>query len=256
MFDRGRMRAMFRKEFIQIRRDRRTLAIVLVLPVMQLLLLGYGINTVVDHLPTIVLDESRDPDSRALVAAFQNSGYFDVVAYAPYGSAQTLGSGAGGMRLVPTHSSAFDTLQMRTDIPPFDEDEEAYPAEAVTGLRQAIQNADAVFFTTPEYNSSIPGALKNALDWVSRPFATNAMRNKPVAVVCHGVEIAAAAGVLRGRTLTTVAKCALDITQVGGTYADRNCVVDGHLVSARTWHDNTALLKQFVRMLKEARDRL
>jgi protease I len=76
--------------------------------------------------------------------------------------------------------------------------------------------------------------------------------NKPVAVVCHGVEIAAAAGVLGGRTLTTVAKCAMDVTQVGGTYVDRPCVVDGNLVSARTWHDNTALLKQFVQMLKEA----
>lgn len=76
--------------------------------------------------------------------------------------------------------------------------------------------------------------------------------DKPVAVVCHGVEIAAAAGVLRGRTLTTVAKCALDVTQVGGTYVDRPCVVDRNLVSARTWHDNTALLKQFVGMLKEA----
>jgi protease I len=76
--------------------------------------------------------------------------------------------------------------------------------------------------------------------------------NKPVAVVCHGVEIAAAAGVLRGRTLTTVAKCALDVTQVGGTYVDRPCLVDGNLVSARTWHDNTELLKQFVRMLKRA----
>ena len=45
--------------------------------------------------------------------------------------------------------------------------------------------------------------------------------NKPVAVVCHGVEIVAAAGVLKGRTLTTVAKCALDVTQFGGTYVDR-----------------------------------
>src|SRR5580704_13826566 len=70
---------------------------------------------------------------------------------------------------------------------------------------------------------------------------------KPVAIVCHGVEIAAAAGVLGGRTLTTVAKCALDITQVGGTYVDRTCVLDGHLVSGRTWHDGTELLKQFVR---------
>jgi protease I len=75
---------------------------------------------------------------------------------------------------------------------------------------------------------------------------------KPVAVVCHGVEIAAAAGVLAGRTMTTVAKCALDVTQVGGTYVNQPCVVDGNMVSARTWHDNTALLRQFVTMLKNA----
>lgn len=79
--------------------------------------------------------------------------------------------------------------------------------------------------------------------------------NKPIAVICHGVEIAAAAGVLKGRTVTTVAKCALDVTPFGGEYVDRNCVVDGNLVSARTWHDNTALLKQFVKMLKEATGR-
>jgi ABC-2 type transport system permease protein len=78
----SRISAVVRKEFIQIRRDRRTLAIVLVMPVMQLLLFGYAINTVIDHLPTIVFDEARDADSRALVAAFQNSGYFDVVAHA------------------------------------------------------------------------------------------------------------------------------------------------------------------------------
>jgi len=74
--------------------------------------------------------------------------------------------------------------------------------------------------------------------------------NKPVGVICHGVEILAAAGVLQGRTLTTVAKCALDVTQFGGAYVDRPCVVDGNLVSARTWHDNTEFLKEFVRMLK------
>jgi ABC-2 type transport system permease protein len=79
---RSRILAIIRKEFIQIRRDRRTLAMVLVMPVMQLLLFGYGINTVVDHLPTIVFDESGDADSRALIAAFENSGYFTVVAYA------------------------------------------------------------------------------------------------------------------------------------------------------------------------------
>ncbi|MFN0052838.1 MAG: DJ-1/PfpI family protein [Planctomycetales bacterium] len=75
-------------------------------------------------------------------------------------------------------------------------------------------------------------------------------KNKPIAVVCHGVEIAAAAGVLRGRTLTTVAKCELDITQFGGSYVNEPCVVDGNLVSARTWHDNTLFMKEFLRVLK------
>jgi protease I len=73
---------------------------------------------------------------------------------------------------------------------------------------------------------------------------------KPVAVVCHGVEIVAAAGVMPGRTMTTVAKCALDITQVGGTYVDKPFVLDGHLVSARTWHDNSVLMREFIRLLK------
>jgi protease I len=80
--------------------------------------------------------------------------------------------------------------------------------------------------------------------------------NKPVAIVCHGVEIAAAAGVLQGRTLTTVAKCALDVTQVGGTYKDQACVVDGNLVSARTWHDNSELLREFIKLLEAATDRM
>jgi chromate reductase len=50
-------------------------------------------------------------------------------------------------------------------------------------LRSAVASADAVLFSTPEYNSSVPGALKNALDWASRPVATNVFRSKPVAVV-------------------------------------------------------------------------
>jgi chromate reductase len=69
------------------------------------------------------------------------------------------------------------------DIPPFDEDQEINAPETVERLCAAIARADGVFFVTPEYNSSIPGVLKNALDWVSRPIATNAMRNKPVSVI-------------------------------------------------------------------------
>jgi len=69
-------------------------------------------------------------------------------------------------------------------IPPYDGDEDIVPAPAeVAALRELVRDVDAVFFATPEYNSSVPGALKNALDWASRPIATNAFRNKPVAVV-------------------------------------------------------------------------
>ena len=70
------------------------------------------------------------------------------------------------------------------DVPPYDEDDDVHPAPpAVAALREAITEADAVLIATPEYNSSIPGALKNALDWASRPIATNVFRNKPVAVI-------------------------------------------------------------------------
>jgi chromate reductase len=68
-------------------------------------------------------------------------------------------------------------------IPPFDEDDEATPAREVQEWRAAIDAADAVLFATPEYNSSIPGQLKNAIDWASRPLATAALRNKPAAVI-------------------------------------------------------------------------
>jgi chromate reductase len=70
------------------------------------------------------------------------------------------------------------------EIPPYDEDDDVHGAPApVTELRQAVAKADAILIATPEYNSSIPGQLKNALDWVSRPIATNPLRYKPVAVV-------------------------------------------------------------------------
>jgi chromate reductase len=70
------------------------------------------------------------------------------------------------------------------EIPPYDADDDVVPGPVtVDAFRELVRESDAVFFSTPEYNSSVPGALKNALDWASRPLATNAFRNKPVAVV-------------------------------------------------------------------------
>jgi chromate reductase, NAD(P)H dehydrogenase (quinone) len=75
----------------------------------------------------------------------------------------------------------YDELR---ELPPYDADRDVEPADAaVERLRDAIADADGVLIATPEYNGSIPGVLKNALDWASRPFPDNALRGKPVAVI-------------------------------------------------------------------------
>jgi len=70
------------------------------------------------------------------------------------------------------------------ELPAYDEDLDAASVpEPVRALREAVAGADALLIATPEYNASIPGALKNALDWVSRPYASNPLRGKPAAVI-------------------------------------------------------------------------
>src|SRR3712207_285566 len=68
-------------------------------------------------------------------------------------------------------------------LPILDEDLETTPPEPVRELLAAIEGADAVLIATPEYNASLPGGLKNALDWASRPFPDNVLREKPMAVI-------------------------------------------------------------------------
>jgi chromate reductase len=81
-----------------------------------------------------------------------------------------------GAELVP--------FQRLAEIPPFDEDAEAGLApDAVRELREAIEAADAVLVATPEYNHSIPGQLKNALDWASRPSGRSALNGRPAAAI-------------------------------------------------------------------------
>src|SRR5262245_17657151 len=74
----------------------------------------------------------------------------------------------------------FDGLKA---IPPYDADDEEAGHDAVAALRDAIAGADAVLVATPEYNHSLPGQLKNALDWISRPLIESPLRGKPAAVV-------------------------------------------------------------------------
>jgi chromate reductase len=68
-------------------------------------------------------------------------------------------------------------------LPAFDEDLEQTPPPEVRAFLEAVAQADALLIATPEYNASVPGALKNALDWASRPFPDNVLRDKPAAVV-------------------------------------------------------------------------
>jgi chromate reductase len=87
---------------------------------------------------------------------------------------------AGGLLPVGTELVEWDGLR---GVPPFSEDDEDIAVPAVHALRAAIASADTVLVVTPEYNGSLPGQLKNVLDWASRPFPDNVLRGKPVAVI-------------------------------------------------------------------------
>src|SRR6478672_10806460 len=85
------------------------------------------------------------------------------------------------LRNAPVELELWEDLR---SIPPYDEDDDVEPAPpAVARMRATVAGADAILFSTPEYNASIPGQLKNAVDWLSRPRASSVLHNKPVAVV-------------------------------------------------------------------------
>ncbi len=74
-------------------------------------------------------------------------------------------------------------------IPPFNQDLESTPPEKVKEFKKKIRAADALLFVTPEYNYSIPGVLKNAIDWASRPYGDNAFEGKPAAIMSASTSI-------------------------------------------------------------------
>lgn len=129
------------------------------------------------------------------------------------------------------------------------EERPGYHIQATVAFRDVNPEEYAGMFVSggraPEYLRYDPDLIR-----ITRHFFE---AKKPVAVVCHGIEIVSAARVIEGRTVTTVAKCALDCEQGGATYVDQPMVVDGNLVTARTWHDNTPFMKQFMKMLNAAR---
>jgi chromate reductase len=123
------------------------------------------------------------------------------------------------------------------EIPPYDADDDGVPGPPqVDAFRRLVRDADGVIFATPEYNSSVPGALKNALDWGSRPLATNAFRNKPVAV------IASSAGAFGG--VWAAAELRKVLAAMGARVADVELAV-GH--SSEKFDDDDNLVDDDVR---------
>ena len=84
-------------------------------------------------------------------------------------------------QLVP-EGATIDVFEL-DDIPGFNQDEEQNPPAKVAELKRLVREADAILFVTPEYNYSIPGVLKNAIDWASRPYGDSAWNGKPAAMM-------------------------------------------------------------------------
>jgi len=127
---------------------------------------------------------------------------------------------------------------------------EGYTMEADIAFKD-VDSDDylGIFFSggrAPEYIRDDPDLIRLTKDFFAK--------NKPIASVCHGVEIPARADCVRGRRMATVAKCQFDLEVCGGIYVNEPCVVDGNLVSGRTYNDNGKYLRPWIEMLIKARD--
>lgn len=128
---------------------------------------------------------------------------------------------------------------------------EGYTIEADLAFRD-IRPEDylGIFFSggrAPEYIRDDPDLIQ-----VTRWFFEH---NRPIASVCHGCEIPARAGCLSGRRIAAVAKCRFDVEVCGGIYEDAPCVVDGNLVSGRTFHDHGHYMGAWMALLEAERQR-
>ena len=142
-----RIWAVMQKEFIQTLRDRRTLLIQLGMPILQLFIFGYAISTTVEHVPTVVADQSLDAASRAYVDAMTASSYFDVIAYVPDQDAVIRAIDAGRAQAGIVIPPDFDTRVERGD------------AQALL----LIDGSD-VFTTQSAYNAAIAIAQAHATE--------------------------------------------------------------------------------------------
>lgn len=122
---------------------------------------------------------------------------------------------------------------------------EGYTIEAKIAFKDVVESEYAgIFFSggrAPEYIREDPDLIR-----ITQYFFD---KNLPIASVCHGVEIPARADRVMGRRMATVPKCKFDLEICGGTFVDEPCVVDGNLVSGRTFHDNGQYFGKFIELL-------
>lgn len=210
LFDRvrySRFWPMLWKEFIQIRRDRLTLGMILILPAAQLLLFGYAIQTDVRHLPTVVLDESRSSESRALVTTLMNTGSFDnagtVADRAAARRAIDEGTASAALVIPPEYGREIAAGRMATAQMLVDAADPQTAGAAISGAQLGAQ-ARATQIIAERV------ALSNPLDMRVRPLYNPAQRS--AVFIVPGV-----IGVLLTITLTLITATAIVRERERGT---------------------------------------
>jgi protease I len=155
-----------------------------------------------------------------------------------------------GFEAVVAGPSARTYRLVMHEIPPgwdITRESPSYHLAAATAFRDVDPEAYSGLFLTggraPEYIRYDADLIR-----IVRHFFAE---NKPVAVVCHGAEIVAAANVISGKRIATVAKCKLDVELCGATFVDESCVRAANMVSGRTWHDQHDYMREFMGMLQD-----
>jgi chromate reductase len=156
------------------------------------------------------------------------------------------------VKLVP-QGTTIDVFEL-DGIPGFSEDEEKSPPAIVVDLKKRIRAADAVLFVTPEYNYSIPGVLKNAIDWASRPYGDSAWEGKPAAIMGASVGMlgSARAQYQLRQTMVFLNMFPVNRPEVMIARAAERFDKDGNLVDEKT----RELVRKLLESLVEWTDRL
>lgn len=142
------------------------------------------------------------------------------------------------------------------DIPPFNQDEEQQAPASVQALKRHIRAADAILFCTPEYNYSVPGVLKNAIDWASRPYGDSAWRGKPAAIMGASV---GSLGTARAQyhlrqILVTLDMPTVNQPEVMIASADKRFGADGELADEASRQQLRKLLVALLRLAEQSKE--